>query len=226
MALMYKFPKIYEYVLKNHLAIDVPWMSNDEGLAEIFPFDILPKGALILDIACGTGRFDLWLAKQRPDLRIVGVDISEDMLAEANSKKQTQGLQNLSFLQKPLLSLEATDFSLEEGQLNGPPKPLNMVVCLYGFSTMKDYEAVFQHTFSLLGSGGTYLIMDLHYPKRSLSTILTTYLFDEPFFGCNLHRKPFLLMQEALEDFKMHEKVSRDLGFLPATYYIAKGTKK
>ncbi|MEV8271933.1 methyltransferase domain-containing protein [Microbacterium sp. NPDC077184] len=44
----------------------------------------LPEGASLLDAGCGTGRLLAHLREQRPTLRLVGVDLSDGMLAEAS----------------------------------------------------------------------------------------------------------------------------------------------
>ena len=47
---------------------------------------------LIYDLGCGTGRVTTWLAERYPNAQVVGVDISESMLAEARSKDQPSNL--------------------------------------------------------------------------------------------------------------------------------------
>lgn len=44
----------------------------------------LPERASLLDAGCGTGRLLAHLREQHPSLRLVGVDLSEGMLAEAS----------------------------------------------------------------------------------------------------------------------------------------------
>lgn len=48
----------------------------------------LPADAVILDVACGTGELERLLLMQNPHQRIVGIDISEQMLAQARHKLQ------------------------------------------------------------------------------------------------------------------------------------------
>jgi SAM-dependent methyltransferase len=60
------------------------------------------KGQAVLDLACGTGRVTLPLAKT--GVRVVGLDLAADMLAIARQK--AQGLPNLRWVQGNIRSFE------------------------------------------------------------------------------------------------------------------------
>lgn len=62
---------------------------DEEGAASLLPiyhFNALainrlaPRGARVVDLGCGTGRFLAYLATHRPDLDITGIDLAEDMV--------------------------------------------------------------------------------------------------------------------------------------------------
>lgn len=225
MGLIYKFPKLYDYVVKNYLTY-VPGAFMPDELLDFLSLDRLAAGGVVLDIACGSGALTFWLAEQRADLQIVGVDISKEMLAQATEKAQNKGLHNVTFINQSALTLTTKDLPVNQAVVKDSNTPLDMIVCSHGFSAMENYQAVFLHALSLLATGGTYLIMDIYYPQRTLFTILTNYMIDGLLFGADVFRKPFLLMQEGLAGFTMFEKPIKDFGFLPGHYYIAKGTKR
>jgi SAM-dependent methyltransferase len=50
---------------------------------EQFVKRIEPQGASVLDVACGPGNVSAYLAKVRPDLKLIGVDLAEGMVKEA-----------------------------------------------------------------------------------------------------------------------------------------------
>lgn len=52
---------------------------------------------LILEAGCGTGRFCCLLAKDFPDSRVIGIDISPDSLRIANRLKEYSRVSNVSF---------------------------------------------------------------------------------------------------------------------------------
>jgi ubiquinone/menaquinone biosynthesis C-methylase UbiE len=57
----------------------------------------LEPGMAALDLATGTGKVALALAASEPRASIVGVDLSEGMLAQAENKAKTLGMSNASF---------------------------------------------------------------------------------------------------------------------------------
>ena len=54
----------------------------------------LPGGASVLDVGTGPGRLLLELAQGRSDLRLVGVDPSEDMIRRGRDHARTAGLED------------------------------------------------------------------------------------------------------------------------------------
>ena len=60
---------------------------------------------IVLDLGCGSGRILIPLAKKRPDVKFVGVDISEDMLKEF-IKKKPKKCRNISLIRADYNNLE------------------------------------------------------------------------------------------------------------------------
>jgi demethylmenaquinone methyltransferase / 2-methoxy-6-polyprenyl-1,4-benzoquinol methylase len=61
--------------------VDLHWRR-----VAIRSFGDLPRGGRVLDLACGTCDLTLEMRRQRPDARLVGVDLSRAMLARARAK--------------------------------------------------------------------------------------------------------------------------------------------
>ena len=81
---------------------DVPYESWAAYLNDVLSQKV-EKGGIVLDLACGTGNITLKLAKMGYDM--IGVDMSEDMLAEANRKAYEDGL-SILFLAQDMQELD------------------------------------------------------------------------------------------------------------------------
>ena len=222
MALLYKFPKLYDYLEEKTDSIPEMHAVHDQYWREIETIDLKP-GAMVLDLACGTGETTFWLAENRPDIHIVGVDITKPMVERSIYKAQEKGMTNVSFVHKSGLDLTLDDFP---GASADHPRPLDLVICCMGYSAMKaSQEAVFMNTLSFLRSGGSYVIMDAHQPKRDWKSLVAKYTIEYWLVGADQYRKPWEGMERELVDFAKYDHVINDYGFLPVTYFVAKGVK-
>jgi SAM-dependent methyltransferase len=61
------------------------------------PDVVLPEAGSALDIACGPGGWAMELAFHYPEMRIVGVDINEQLIDYAQAMARVQGLDNVTF---------------------------------------------------------------------------------------------------------------------------------
>ena len=81
-----------------------------QGMGGLFPEGIdLTDVHRMLDIACGPGGWVLETAFAHSDIDVVGVDISETMIAYATAQAKVQGLENASF--RVMNALKPLDFA-------------------------------------------------------------------------------------------------------------------
>ena len=66
--------------------------------------DGLPHGATVCELGVGSGAISLALASERPDLTVVGTELSPDALKWAELNRKTLGLPNVTFLHGDLFS--------------------------------------------------------------------------------------------------------------------------
>lgn len=99
----------------------------------------------ILEVGCGTGSILLALHHHYPNSQIVGLDLSENMLAIARQK--TANIPNITLIQGPF----DQDFSY---------KPFDLVVFSYALSVFPDLENTLALTQKQLVPGGVIAMVD------------------------------------------------------------------
>jgi demethylmenaquinone methyltransferase/2-methoxy-6-polyprenyl-1,4-benzoquinol methylase len=90
----------------------------------------LTRGDCVVDLGCGTGlNFDLLIERIGPEGRLIGVDLSPDMLAGARERAQRSGWSNIEFVQS---DIAAYDF----------PEGINAVLSTGAFGYVTEYARV------------------------------------------------------------------------------------
>jgi SAM-dependent methyltransferase len=96
----------------------------------------------IIDIGCGTGASTLEAAQRTRNGKVLGVDISDPLLARAASRVKAMGLQNASFL---LADAQTHDFSAQ---------PFDLLVSRLGMSFFSDTVAALNNLSNALNDHG------------------------------------------------------------------------
>ena len=115
----------------------------------------LCPGDSVIDIACGTGlTFTLIEEAIGPAGRIVGVDLTDAMLAQAQDRIATKGWRNISLVQA-----DATDFDFPAGA--------NAILCTYALSQVPECAQVIAHGAAALSAGRRWVVLDLKIPHNT-----------------------------------------------------------
>ena len=89
---------------------------------------LLPQGGTLLDLGCGSGRLLARLARGRPDVRVVGLDLSEPMLETGRQMLDREGLSE----QVELRRGDITDFDSEV------PEGVDVISCNFALHHLPD----------------------------------------------------------------------------------------
>jgi demethylmenaquinone methyltransferase/2-methoxy-6-polyprenyl-1,4-benzoquinol methylase len=115
----------------------------------------LRAGDSVIDIACGTGlNFALIEERIGPDGRIVGVDLTDAMLAQAQDRIGRNGWSNVSLVQA---DAAAFDFPTEVGA----------VLSTYALSQVPECAEVIARGTAALSAGGRWAVLDLKVPDNT-----------------------------------------------------------
>lgn len=100
----------------------------------------------VLDIGCGTGELEKKLLDKNPNLKILGIDISQEMLERAAKK----------FENSPNLSWKEGDFL----KADLPSRLFDAAYSLSNLHYFPDPQAVLRRAASVLKPGGFFVLID------------------------------------------------------------------
>ncbi len=115
----------------------------------------LRRGDTVVDMACGTGlNFSLLEKVVGPGGRIVGVDLTDAMLARAQARIAMNGWSNVSLVQA-----DAAGFDFPAG--------VNAILSTYALTQVPECADVIAHGAKALVGGGRWAVLDLKVPGNT-----------------------------------------------------------
>src|SRR5581483_6123844 len=155
----------------------------------------LRAGGTVVDMACGTGlNFALLQRVVGPGGRIVGVDLTDAMLARAQDRIATNRWSNVSLVQA-----DAAEFEFPAG--------VDAILSTYALSQVPECAAVIAHGAAALSDGGRWVVLDLKVPGNTPRWLIQLGIATAGRFGSLedwVMRGPWdairVAMQEALTD--------------------------
>lgn len=114
----------------------------------------LGDGDTVVDLCCGTGvNFAQLSQVVSPNGTVVGVDLSEGMLAQAKERARSASLTNVQLVQA-----DVRDYGL--------PSDTSAVLSTFGLEMVPDYAAVIEKCAQGLGHGGRIGLLGLKHPDN------------------------------------------------------------
>ncbi len=114
----------------------------------------LAPGDTVVDIACGTGlNFPLLEERVGPRGRIIGVDLTAEMLEQARARVERAGWRNVE-----LVHSDAAEYDFPAG--------VNGILSTCALTLVPEYDEVIARGAVALASGGRLAVFDLKEPAR------------------------------------------------------------
>ena len=112
-------------------------------------------GAHVVDVACGTGlNFSLLQEQIGPEGRIVGVDLTDAMLAQAQQRVEANGWSNVSLVQADAAAFEF-------------PSEVDAILSTYALTQVPECREVVANGAAALSAGGRWVLLDLKVPDNA-----------------------------------------------------------
>jgi demethylmenaquinone methyltransferase/2-methoxy-6-polyprenyl-1,4-benzoquinol methylase len=145
-------PKYDEFTRRFSFGMDVRWKR--ELIADAV--EALPPAGTALDVACGTGDLAFALAARRPRARILGIDASQQMIAQAEKRGRAAEIYGMSpsFRVGDLTKLELPDASVD------------LVTGGYALRNVPDWHAGLRELARVLRPGGRLVTLDFYRPEQ------------------------------------------------------------
>jgi len=124
-------------------------LGRDEAVRRLRP----APGDNALEIACGTGRNLVKLARAYPDARLFGLDVSREMLASAAASTARAGLASR-------IALAQGDATAFDPQALFGCASFERVMISYALSMIPPWRETLAHALGLLAPGGSLMIVD------------------------------------------------------------------
>lgn len=114
----------------------------------------LKKGNTVVEIGCGTGlNFSLLREQVGPKGNIIGVDLTPEMLEEADKRIRRNGWQNVTLVQS-----DAAVYRF--------PKQIDGVISTFALTLVPEYDRIIQKGAAALSLGARFVIVDFKKPDR------------------------------------------------------------
>lgn len=113
-------------------------------------------GATALDVACGTGDLAFALAQARPQARVLGIDASAQMIAQARQRAAMNRGTNPLFRVADLMQLELPDDSVD------------LVTGGYALRNVPDWRGGLCELARVLRRGGRLVTLDFYRPRQAV----------------------------------------------------------
>jgi len=145
------------------------WLSPRWYYEEARKFAIeqlhLNEGTTVLNLPCGTGQnFELFQKHLKNTGQIIGIDLSDGMLAKAKNKISKNEWTNIDIIKEDATNINPK-WLIDQ---NYNSLKIDAVFCDLGLSGFPDWKEDIDNLYEVLAHNGRFVIMDWYLPVPSL----------------------------------------------------------
>ncbi len=164
-----------------------------------------PEGGVVADVATGTAKVAVSIARRYPHLKVVGVDFSPNMVKRGAKRVMGQQLG------------ERIDFVIGDGcALPFERRSVDAVTVAFGIRNMPARETALQEFFNVLKPGGQLIILEFGFPRNRVLRWLYSVYFNRilPWLGSRLIRveKAYSYLKDSVYRFPPPDSFVRMIG--------------
>lgn len=155
----------------------------------------LERGAIVVDLGCGTGlNFPLLQKAVGPEGRIIGVDLTGEMLEKARARVEHNDWTNVELVHSDVAEYEITE-------------SVDGIISTFALTLSPAFDAVIERAGRALGPGGRMAMLDLKLPPWPTPLVRLAAWLNRPFaVTVDLgERHPWESMRTHLEDVSYRE---------------------
>lgn len=156
----------------------------------------LKPGATVVEIGCGTGlNFSLLQREIGPNGKIIGVDLTDAMLAKARYRVHANGWSNVE-----LVHSDAAKY--------GFPNQVDGIISTFALTLVPEFDKVIENGCNALLPGGRWVVADFKMPSNWFAKLAPLLVFITRPFGVTLdlaERHAWESMKKYLKSFSIEE---------------------
>jgi ubiquinone/menaquinone biosynthesis C-methylase UbiE len=156
----------------------------------------LQRGDMVVEIGCGTGlNFGLLEERIGPEGRLIGVDLTDAMLAGARTRIEASGWRNIELVESPAASFRF-------------PPEVDGILSTFALTLEPDFDQVIKEGAKALKPGRRWVILDLKLPSnwlRHLAPVLIVLVRPFAVSGEVAKRRPWASLHRHLKHVTMQE---------------------
>lgn len=153
---------IYGMISKAYDLLDIMYFNEKGKNPRQVIMDIIPDSKInILDMCCGTLSNSIAIAKYKPDTRVVGLDLSRDMLRVAKKKLYKRHIKNVY-----LKCADATKTEMKKQSFD-----YIIIGLVLHESSPELIKGMLHEAYRLLKDNGNLIVLEWEAPKKLYQTV-------------------------------------------------------